>query len=206
MRGDNHAEDGGLALIAIIAAALFIPWNTRLHVTWVAACFAIDGALYIAAAAFTDANLFDRGQLGFFFTTGTAAALSIAGHLITRRQRLTNLERGMQVLNLHNQLAGEAVSLALPGQAAGALSGTAGIGSRLALEQALGRMQRSTDRDGAVIMLDVDRFKLYNDHQQDHVNGDRALGAVGQALASNLRGSDQVFRFGESECRHRVTA
>jgi hypothetical protein len=55
-----------------------------------------------------------------FSTTGAAGSATAPGPLLVVHQ-------GDNVsITLHNQLAGQAVSLALPGQAAGALSGTAG--------------------------------------------------------------------------------
>jgi diguanylate cyclase (GGDEF)-like protein len=177
----------GLVATAIIAAALFIPWSTRLHLLWLTACFGLTAVLYLASASYSHFDFLTRLELGFFFTTATASALSLCGHLITRRQRLTNLERELQVRALHNQL--RMVSLIDP---------TCGIGSRLALEQTLVRLQRNSDKHCAVVMLDVDRFKLYND-SHDHVDGDAVLSKVGAALAGAIRHSDYIFRYGGEE-------
>jgi diguanylate cyclase (GGDEF)-like protein len=50
----------------------------------------------------------------------------------------------------------------------------------------------------AVLMLDVDHFKQYND-RMGHLLGDDALRAVAQALASSVRKVDAVARFGGEE-------
>ncbi|MDD4850661.1 MAG: GGDEF domain-containing protein [Gemmiger sp.] len=49
-----------------------------------------------------------------------------------------------------------------------------------------------------VIMMDVDRFKLYNDHY-GHIKGDRCLHEVGQALAALQRPQAMPYRFGGEE-------
>lgn len=184
---DEAGLMAGLVATTIIAAALFIPWSTRLHVFWLFTCFDLTAALAVVVALCSHSDLLNRLELGFFFTTSTAAILSLCGHLVTRRQRLVNLERELQVRALHNQL--RTISLIDP---------TCGIGSRLALEQALGRLQRSSDRHCAVIMLDVDHFKLYND-SHSHIDGDAILARVGGALAGAIRRSDYVFRYGGEE-------
>lgn len=50
----------------------------------------------------------------------------------------------------------------------------------------------------AIIMLDVDHFKRFND-SLGHAAGDQALIAVAQAMGSALRGSDLIARFGGEE-------
>ncbi len=51
----------------------------------------------------------------------------------------------------------------------------------------------------SVIMLDVDYFKVYNDHF-GHVKGDECLKQVAQLIKSSLkRASDEVFRYGGEE-------
>ena len=50
----------------------------------------------------------------------------------------------------------------------------------------------------AVLMIDVDHFKAFND-RQGHLAGDEALRSVAQALASSVRKVDAVARYGGEE-------
>lgn len=57
---------------------------------------------------------------------------------------------------------------------------------------------RNRSRAAAVVLLDVDRFKVVND-TVGHVAGDAVLAAVAQAAAGQLRGDDVIGRFGGDE-------
>lgn len=74
------------------------------------------------------------------------------------------------------------------------------LNRRALLELAMREMAR-TDRSGsplAVIMTDIDHFKKLND-QYGHSCGDAALVSISQAIASRLRKSDILARFGGEE-------
>lgn len=47
-------------------------------------------------------------------------------------------------------------------------------------------------------MIDIDRFKDYND-KHGHLAGDQVLRQVADALAANTRPTDRVYRFGGEE-------
>jgi diguanylate cyclase (GGDEF)-like protein len=66
-----------------------------------------------------------------------------------------------------------------------------------ALERELGRSQRSDD-PFAVIMMDLDYFKLVND-QHGHLEGDRVLRLVAKLLKDQLRQSSVLARYGGDE-------
>ncbi len=65
------------------------------------------------------------------------------------------------------------------------------------LEHALGRMERHGS-PLAVVMLDVDDFKIVND-SRGHAAGDEVLKVVAKRLSSCLREGDTVARFGGDE-------
>jgi diguanylate cyclase (GGDEF)-like protein len=81
------------------------------------------------------------------------------------------------------------------------VDGLTGIANRRQFDQTLtkewARMQR-LEQPLAVLMLDVDWFKPYNDHY-GHQAGDACLRAVAQALAGLCRSSDLVARYGGEE-------
>ena len=75
------------------------------------------------------------------------------------------------------------------------------IGNRNSFYESIGRLHDRAIRYGAqygLLICDVDHFKLYND-TRGHQAGDRALVQVAWAIKSNLRPSDEVFRYGGEE-------
>ena len=78
---------------------------------------------------------------------------------------------------------------------------TTGLPNREQLTGRIADALSSTPADGAgvaVILLDLDRFKVINE-SVGHAVGDRLLAAVGQRLVGSLRPSDTVARFGGDE-------
>jgi two-component system cell cycle response regulator len=104
---------------------------------------------------------------------------------------IQQLEAAIRSEQLHNQVLELSLTDALTG-----------IHNRryfdLMLEKETDRSQRY-HRDLAVIMADIDHFKLYND-THGHPAGDRALQAVAQCISRGVRrGLDMVSRYGGEE-------
>ena len=57
---------------------------------------------------------------------------------------------------------------------------------------------KRTNRPFALVMLDLDGFKEYND-KYGHTNGDSVLQTISQMLKSSIRKSDMAFRYGGDE-------
>lgn len=75
------------------------------------------------------------------------------------------------------------------------------IGNRRAFEEALEDEVARVRRLGtplSVSMLDIEQFKSVND-EFGHLEGDRALRAIADAIGSELRAPDRVYRWGGDE-------
>jgi diguanylate cyclase (GGDEF)-like protein len=76
-----------------------------------------------------------------------------------------------------------------------------GLSNRHAMEDSFPREVKRCISDKipvSLIMIDVDRFKTFND-KFGHVAGDRALSAVGHILRSHFRPRDLLVRYGGDE-------
>ncbi len=72
-----------------------------------------------------------------------------------------------------------------------------GVANRRALQEALARGVPLL-ADTAVLMIDIDHFKILND-TRGHLFGDRILAAVGEVLRRNVSHKDSVYRYGGEE-------
>ena len=82
------------------------------------------------------------------------------------------------------------------------LDGLTGVPNRRIFDERLDAEWRACRRSGvplSLLMVDVDHFKLYNDHY-GHLDGDQCLKAIASALADSVeRGRDMLARFGGEE-------
>ena len=79
--------------------------------------------------------------------------------------------------------------------------GLLGIRNRRSMELDMNRVHaayRRYRRCYAVVMCDLDHFKLYND-QHGHLAGDDALRRVARQICDTMRGADAVYRYGGEE-------
>jgi diguanylate cyclase (GGDEF)-like protein/excisionase family DNA binding protein len=119
---------------------------------------------------------------------------------------LVKLFAGQASIALRNAEAHQAVSVRADTDA------LTGLGNHGAFQRTLadvlsspethGRGIRRTDRSDpgpvALLMMDLDRFKAYND-RLGHPAGDALLHAVGNAIYGAARSEDRVFRYGGDE-------
>jgi diguanylate cyclase (GGDEF)-like protein len=198
------SDAGGILLahvaIVIVASALFIPWNTIRHVAWLGICLAMVGG-YIGLSFWAGLHATAIDQL--ITITIDSVLISLAGHLILQRQRRGMFLQRMQLRGLNRLAATQARDLhvlTVELREAARVDPLTGVANRLRLGEDLDMVAgRKVERgEGAVLMIDIDRFKDYNDGH-GHLAGDHVLRQVADALAANTRPSDRVYRYGGEE-------
>jgi diguanylate cyclase (GGDEF)-like protein len=186
--------------LVVVASALFIPWNTTRHSVWSAVCVAmVAGFVLSPFSAQMNAHAIDD----LVTITIDSVVVSMAGHLILQRQRRGMFLQRMQLRRLNNLAARQGTELrdlAEELRAAARVDPLTGVANRLRLEEDLEMvLRRDTDRaGGAALMIDIDRFKAFND-THGHLAGDGVLRRVAAALAAQTRSADRVYRFGGEE-------
>jgi diguanylate cyclase (GGDEF)-like protein len=127
-------------------------------------------------------------HIGFVLDAGRA---NVADEERLRMQRLTDqITLALANLKLRQSLREQSIRDLLTG-----------LYNRRYLEESLEREVARAGRDRtplAVIMLDVDHFKRFND-QFGHQGGDAVLQALGRVLQETVRKSDLVARYGGEE-------
>jgi diguanylate cyclase (GGDEF)-like protein len=73
-----------------------------------------------------------------------------------------------------------------------------GLGNRRAFDDRIYLDTQTEAEAGALLMIDVDKFKLVND-THGHDTGDRLLRLVGQAITASIRPQDFAARIGGDE-------
>lgn len=73
-----------------------------------------------------------------------------------------------------------------------------GVANRRRLDEALAELAAAPGAAGALLLVDIDRFKAFND-RYGHLAGDACLCHVAKCLAANLRSDDLLARFGGEE-------
>ncbi len=199
------APEAGPILLAyipldILAMALFVPWNRLWHTSWMlAACALVVG--FIASPFAQGLSATAAGDL--MTITVEAVLVSFAGHHVLQRQRRSMFMQRMQVRGL-NQLAAnqgrDLRKLADELRAVARIDPLTGVANRLGLDEDLARVVRrpAAPDQRAALMVDIDRFKDYND-SNGHLAGDVVLRRVAAALTAQTRPSDRVYRYGGEE-------
>lgn len=123
-----------------------------------------------------------------------AVAAIVCKLLVANQDLQGRLERAELTLQTHSRKLDEAV-------VSSRTDGLTGLTNRRALDEELRRCLvelQGQGRSAALLMLDVDRFKQFND-TYGHVAGDQALIHVADMLRGQARASDIVARFGGEE-------
>jgi diguanylate cyclase (GGDEF)-like protein len=135
---------------------------------------------------------------GAFSTERLDGVMLIAGQLAV------SLENAQVYASLEHKVAERTHQLALANQRLEQLSATdplTGLANRRHLQQVLQAQWHSAQRRSAPLafaMVDIDHFKLYNDHF-GHPAGDECLRRVATQLSHGLRHTDLAARYGGEE-------
>jgi diguanylate cyclase (GGDEF)-like protein len=141
----------------------------------------------------------NRLKSGVFSQTRLNLVALIAGQLAV------SLDNALLYASLERRVAERTEALAAANQQLEALSlsdGLTGLSNRRRFDSVLESEGRRAERAGtglALVMIDIDHFKRYNDHY-GHVRGDHCLHNVATALKSCIRQDvDLVARYGGEE-------
>ncbi len=203
--GLGHAVLGfvaaGYLLLLPVVVSLFIPWATRIHVTWLG----VHGVLVLGYTLFAPTSSIPQGArdqlLGLLIV---AIAVSQSGHVIGLRGRVSNFSQIQQIRALNRQARRDQAGLDSLNEALETMAATdalTGLGNRLALEAGLRVARSRIERQGelyGLLILDLDRFKAIND-ERGHLAGDDVLRAASDALRGILRAGDYTYRYGGEE-------
>lgn len=134
-------------------------------------------------------------QLSELAQDDASAVEAIICKLLRANEELQGrLERAEETLQDHSRQLDDAVTSARTDSLTGLLN-------RRALDEELRRCLADFHRRGrsaALMMLDVDHFKQFND-KHGHMAGDQALVHVAETLRTNSRDTDIIARFGGEE-------
>jgi diguanylate cyclase (GGDEF)-like protein len=138
------------------------------------------------------------------FIRGAFSADRLDGVMLIAGQLAVSLDNALVYTSLEQKVAERTEQLTIANQRLEQLSTTdplTGVANRRRLQQVLNNEWRRAERSGrslAVAMIDIDRFKLYND-RHGHAAGDRCLQRVAANLLERVRDADLVARYGGEE-------
>jgi diguanylate cyclase (GGDEF)-like protein len=194
-------EVGQIATL-LVGAGLFLPWSQRWHVGGMVAC-ALMSAAYVASPL--GAALEGSDRVNVVVVVCMAASVSVLGHSMWQQRLSGLLEQQFALRNLSRYAQRQETNVTELNRELNVVArrdSLTGVGNRLALDEALGRLLdpggRLRPMRFALVLLDIDYFKLYND-EHGHLVGDAALGRLGEILRRATRDDDLAFRYGGEE-------
>ena len=131
----------------------------------------------------------------------SAVAVLVLGWSSPVKRLTQGVESGMQMLSAEAAIALDRARLLVQLQETARTDDLTGLPNRRAWDEELPRELARAARDSrpvCVAMLDLDRFKQFND-DRGHQAGDRLLKQAASAWASKIRESDMLARYGGEE-------
>lgn len=188
----------------LAVAAIRWSWHSRRKADhWMAWAFAcVVASSFIDWFRLTGQSAFEGTYLVTYVIPSTVVVMgaTLAGQLATALQTARDL-----ATTLDRRVAERTEALTLANQRLEALSttdGLTGLANRRHFDDILAKEWKRARRHGthlALIMIDVDHFKRFND-THGHLAGDDCLRQVAKVLTQRmLRGSDTPARFGGEE-------
>jgi diguanylate cyclase (GGDEF)-like protein len=191
----------GYLLVLPTVVALLIPWATGIHLAWLG----LHVALSIGYAVFAPAASIEGGERVDMITLMVVAtAASQFGHMAALRARVLSFVQIDRIRTLNRLASRDRTRLDRLNSilaATARVDDLTGLGNRRLLTEDLvairSGIKRHADHCG-ILMLDLDRFKSVNDGL-GHVEGDRVLRVVADAIGRSIRPDDRAYRFGGEE-------
>jgi diguanylate cyclase (GGDEF)-like protein len=186
----------------LVGAGLILPWSQRWHVAAIVCAIVL---VSLAAIGPLDPGLADIDRLSLVAAVVIAGLTSIIGHGLWQVRMRAMLEQQFSLRNLSRYAQRQEARVSELNRELNRVARRdtlTGVGNRYALDEAIARLLEQGDRVRpvrfALVLLDIDHFKAYND-EHGHLAGDAALGHLGQVLRSATRSHDLAFRYGGEE-------
>lgn len=176
-----------------------------MHVAWVVTCLVFVGGLVVSPlGGILDLDSGGRGTLDLIQISLASAVVSLAGYTVVELRRLRSQATELQVRALHERTReqqAELLRLYAELEIVARTDSLTGTGNRVRLREDEGRLCAAStgaacDAVRAAALVDLDRFKRYND-RYGHLAGDDVLARVAGVLRS-MPDAD-VYRFGGEE-------
>ena len=186
----------------LVGTGLILPWSQRWHVVAIGSSI---GLVVVAVVGPLDPVLDGFDRLGLVVAVLMAGVTSVVGHGLWQLRMRAMLEQQFSLRNLSRYAQRQEAQVSELNRELNRVArrdSLTGVGNRFALDEAIARLLEQGNRVRparfALVLLDIDHFKLYND-EHGHLAGDAALGHLGQVLRAATRNNDMAFRFGGEE-------
>ena len=186
----------------LVGTGLILPWSQRWHVTAIGSAI---GVVVLAALGPLEPSLAGFDRLSLVAAVLIAGTTSVIGHGLWQVRMRAMLEQQFSLRNLSRYAQRQEAQVSELNRELNRVArrdSLTGVGNRYALDEAIARLLEQGDRlrplRFALVLLDIDHFKAYND-EHGHLAGDAALGHLGQVLRMATRSHDLAFRYGGEE-------